>query len=478
MRSILYARLRDQRGITVPLSLFVIALLMLLGGVAMGQSVFTSDESNEDRRVKRALQAADAGLEAAVYRMNMFDTINQTSKCVQPNETEALYLTGYERVVAGVNWCTKVSQDIGGRSSYSYEVSGETPRSGAGVDLSDRWVVATGYADRGLPTEETRRVAAKAEAVLPSPLFGDWTVSSKRAISLDSSASVTGSIRSNENITLRSSTRVNCLPDGSMGVARPGPGFGVQLIGGSSSTCNSDRSPAADLFELDPISSTAPVNDNARLGNPTASPSTKCTAGDVCTESNNVLWDPVKRTLRLNSSASVTLGGGVYSFCRLELYSSSQIIIPAKPEGTSTGIFIDKPENCPGVSTAGSPGAVGPGSVYLDSSSAMRNQNSNPLTLQFYMLGSPTIATKFSMLSSTSTKMTLYAPETDFRMESSATLTGAVAAKSINMLSSTKIIYDPRVRTLRTDAVFPLMRQREYRECQNPAPSAVPDSGC
>jgi len=55
-------RVRDESGIAVPLAIFVVSLLVLVGGMALQDAVVTSDASVEDRRAKRALQAADGYL--------------------------------------------------------------------------------------------------------------------------------------------------------------------------------------------------------------------------------------------------------------------------------------------------------------------------------------------------------------------------------------------------------------------------------
>lgn len=61
---------RDEEGIALPVAISILAIVLLLVGVAVAYSVHSLDRSNHDRASARALAAADAGLDVAGYRMN------------------------------------------------------------------------------------------------------------------------------------------------------------------------------------------------------------------------------------------------------------------------------------------------------------------------------------------------------------------------------------------------------------------------
>src|SRR4029078_10707706 len=109
--------------------------------------------------------------------------------------------------------------------------------------------------------------------------------------------------------------------------------------------------PAATAFNLQPVDQgNAPtVNDNGRIGNPPG-----VASADTCTSCANIDWNPATRVLNLRNNATLTLGGNVYSLCRLDLDNSSQLKIAARPLGTSVRIYIDSPENCGGANGMGS----------------------------------------------------------------------------------------------------------------------------
>ncbi len=64
------ARLRSESGYVVPLALAVIAIVAGFSAVAIALATHNVDRSTRDRASLRALAAADAGLDAAAYRLN------------------------------------------------------------------------------------------------------------------------------------------------------------------------------------------------------------------------------------------------------------------------------------------------------------------------------------------------------------------------------------------------------------------------
>ncbi|MDQ3572921.1 MAG: hypothetical protein M3383_08695 [Actinomycetota bacterium] len=63
-------RLRREEGFALPLALSILAIVGLLVLAAIGFATHNTDRSVRDLRAMRALSAADAGVEAAIYRMN------------------------------------------------------------------------------------------------------------------------------------------------------------------------------------------------------------------------------------------------------------------------------------------------------------------------------------------------------------------------------------------------------------------------
>jgi hypothetical protein len=64
------SRIRQEHGFAVPLALAIIAIIAGFSAVAIALATHNVDRSSRDRLSVRALAAADAGLDAAAYRMN------------------------------------------------------------------------------------------------------------------------------------------------------------------------------------------------------------------------------------------------------------------------------------------------------------------------------------------------------------------------------------------------------------------------
>src|SRR6185436_17855877 len=62
---------RDERGLAVPIALAILFMVAALATISVKEAVVSQSQSYRDRNVKRALQAAAAGLETAVYDANL-----------------------------------------------------------------------------------------------------------------------------------------------------------------------------------------------------------------------------------------------------------------------------------------------------------------------------------------------------------------------------------------------------------------------
>ena len=66
----LAGRLRNEAGFALPLALSILAIMAVLVAATVGFATHSTDRSIRDAQASRALAAADAGVDAAVYRMN------------------------------------------------------------------------------------------------------------------------------------------------------------------------------------------------------------------------------------------------------------------------------------------------------------------------------------------------------------------------------------------------------------------------
>src|SRR5687768_14551570 len=119
-------------------------MFMVAGLATMtARAAITSDhQSLRDRNVKQAIQAANAGLEAVMYRTNLMQPGSQ--QCALKNPANgALHVTALQ----ANGWCATQTEDLGSGEAYTVLVSAGSPLHVNGQSLVQRRIVATGTAN-------------------------------------------------------------------------------------------------------------------------------------------------------------------------------------------------------------------------------------------------------------------------------------------------------------------------------------------
>jgi hypothetical protein len=152
-------RLESERGFALPVVMPILVVVGLLAAAMLAMTSASLSRSAEDRRATRALAAADAGADVAVWRMNKtLASAELTGLLGLPLHVvgnlgcvnlDARGLLGVSTLSAA-GWCPPTPwEDLGSDgavdASYSYTVS--TGINVIGVaDLVERKIVATGRA--------------------------------------------------------------------------------------------------------------------------------------------------------------------------------------------------------------------------------------------------------------------------------------------------------------------------------------------
>jgi hypothetical protein len=446
-------RLADDRGIALPVAISVMFMVAGLATMTARAAITSDHQSLRDRNVKQAYQAANAGLEAVMYRTNLLQP--GSLQCAAKNPSNgALHVTALQ----GDGWCSPQTEDLGSGEGYNARVSGGSALHVNGQSLVQRTIVSTGSSN-GVQ----RRVMLRANAATGEPVFPQgYAGVSLDGLNLPNSVQITGGVGSNGDIYLRNSAHV-------CGSVTPGPGKEV-VIRNSATVCGgASTTPAQQSFNLQPVDQgDAPTNnDNARIGNPP-----QPTGLDPCTDCNGIDWNPSTRILRLRNNSTLTLGGSVYSFCGIEIENTAQLKIPVRPLGTGMRIFIDAPESC---------GGAGTGSVSIRNSGTILNLNPDPTTFQLYLVGSSAISTVVAFDGvdlAQNLVMAVYAPYSTIRIKGNTSLSGAIASKSIDLQNSAHINYHERIADITTGSPLRLYRPEQYVDCTSTPPGTAPDSGC
>jgi hypothetical protein len=475
----LLGRLRREDGIVLPTTIMVIAVALILVGVAAANVQFSGDSANTDRRAKRAQQAADAGVAAAVNRINRLDLThgfnNQPGalQCVSVGATGTLSIYALD-LSPSKPWCAPVTENLGNGDSYTYSMKPNAQPAGS---FTTQWtVVSTGTAG-GV----RRRVIVDAAAQTGAPLFADEAaVQSLADLNVTNTSQIIGNAESNGDIIFTQSANQPCPSE-----ARAGLGKQVKVDANRTNAICAARN-LTKVLELSPKTPPSSFDGNARLCSIECSPT-------------GVVWQPGIRRLLINGGA-VTFNSGDYSFCQFETQNQSQIYIA---KGATVRIWIDSPENCNYTTKVTSPApGYDPtkdsiGGITLSNKTTITNLNgSDPRNLQLYVAGSttPGVCTSFqsggtlptpyrcvvSLGNNNTSYLVLHAPNSAVLLNNSVDLHGSLAARQIWLTNSAKVTYDQLVREVPGDDIYPVFKVTGYREC-NPTVTAAAssaDTGC
>ena len=444
-------RLRREEGVALPVAVTALALLGVLAGLVATTAVRLSGSSNVDRDSKRALSAAEAGLRAATYRVNKLGPSN--IKCLAGT---AVPPVGGE--------CPAFQQDMGNGSDFTYWVTPVMGTTGtcAGLPLQgesggELIVVQRCVTARGRVNGVVRRVQARVASYQGAPIFPIGGIIGVDSVKVFNSARVQGSLGSNGLVSLGNSSAV--------GPIEVAPGAPEPRVGGSSTTGGViRRTPAQGDWVLAPVDvgDSATVNDNGRI----------LTGEDAST---NVAYTAATRELVMGNNSSLTLSGGdndaTYNFCRIALGNNAQINIAA---GAKVRIFLDSPER----EDSGCADVPGAGTITIGQNSFFNNPSGIAENLQIYIYGTSDGRNVVDFRNSSFISGAIYAPQSKVVFKNSATVVGALAARSVEFQNDVSFTWSESLADLRGRTVTQYYRSA-WAECSpKPAVTGDPESGC
>ena len=443
-------RLTDERGVALPVALAVLAAVAGLATVAARAAVVSNNQSFRDNNAKRAVQAASAGLQAAVYQTNLLQPA--ANECVLKDNSTGALTNG---AVQSSGWCQAQNEDLGDGASYSMQISSATDvTTSTGLSASQRKVVSFGTVN-GV----RRRAVVTINAGRGAPVFPPgFVVTVRDSITLMNNSTFNGHLGSNGTINLKNNSTA-------CGDIIAGPGK-TPTIGKNTTQCPGYTiGSATEPFDLQPVDLSGPraSNDNERL-------SPLNGAGkDTSPNASRISWDSSTRVLTVNNNGVLNLTGDTYLFCRLQVNSTGTIQIPSRT--TPLRIYIDAPENCPNTS--------GMGSVAWNGD--LVNLYSPAHALLLMVAGSAKKATSVDLPQNDATSpIGVYAPNSSVNAKNHVNFTGAVVAKSITAMNNATFNWHSSIDGLvsGSDIRFYQFATGSYKECTGVPTSGVPDSGC
>lgn len=504
--------LRDESGFSLAVAVCSLALMLSLSSLALKEVVSVLHQTAHQDNAKRALQAADAAIDVAVFRADRADLGNAIN--IDPLHPDAI--TAQNCVVSrgdvaggidlapldalgpadpnGHRWCPATDPEpVGdGRATARYRMSqllriGSGPCGASSTLGLDREIVAVGRAG-GV----TRRVHARLRA--PLALLSGAAVqaaSSTQPLTMRDSARVLGDVQANASIT---GTPANVIS----GRATSGSGgsvSGVVPAGSKGAACQPFVLPQVDQ------GSAAAANDNALRSDGcvdlTALVAVSCKPLLVTT--GGVTYDAATRSLRVWGNGRTVLSGSTYSFCSIRLENSA--VLQIRSTTPVTRIFIDDPDAC---RSGGAP-IANAGQITIDGQARIVNCHlqTQPESLQIYAKGSATLATTQTLqgagLLSGAARLALcganvplvgepavvYAPRSTVEFGGATALAGQLAGNVVH-LSGTSAVQAVNalinLGRLGANPILPLYKPSEYVECTGLAferlPASDPAQGC
>ncbi len=439
----------------LPTALFATVASFGLASAAVIATVNAQRGTSRDHSSKEAIAAADAGASIAMMRLNRY------ANALGPG-TPCLGMSGSTLTLSGTaadGWCPEATGSVGD-STFAYRI---TPQTGSAMTI-----VAAGSSD-GV----SRRIAMSLTASTVGSALEGAGVIGLEDITLENNADIRVGVGTNGNVSLTNNSTI-------CGNIRHGVGKKATF------TNNSDQCSGYGITEgnqsLPPVSSFMPTdiatnNSNFRL--------VKCTSTNVpvgCESdsyvangnkgfTSTVPWNPSTRTISTANNSTLTLSGGDYFVCRLELTNNSHLIMAAKAH---VRIFFDTPENCKLKSVAEQLSL----SNNTDIQATGNGTGGSTDLPGLYMMGSTSISSraKFENNTGTTNEFVLYAPNTDIVIENNATYKGVLAGRTIKLTNNATVEQDAAFKPPQIGGATLYTRQ-SYVECTGPAGSP-PNANC
>jgi Tfp pilus assembly protein PilX len=459
-------RLAAEDGAALAMALIVMLVIALLIGVAVSQAIQTNRSTRRDASNKRALEAAEAGLQVALYRLNMLRPDDQ--HCVGESV----------QAPAATGTCASGVDSLGNGTTYQYYTTpvltggtcvGATLQSG--TEISNRCITATGTADGIRARSQIRIGAFAAEPLFPVPgIIGLDGITDYPNAKIGGSEGTNGTITGLNNSVITGNVDLGPAAGYVRGVQGPNPPafrlnfpFVLDPVDpGSSAQSSLAACPARQAAGY------PSCNDDYRITNWLANPSHPTVPYDQASgHPTTVTFDAATRTLTLSNNASLTLGGSLYNFCNLLLGNNATI---ALAPGTRTEIIIDSPDD-PG---SGCP----PGSGILNSSNnTWTNLSQDPTALQIFVYGWNNGQNVVTFTNNAAFNGLLYAPQSTINLINNAGFNGAIAGATVNVLNNATFNWDNRAGSLmaRTTGIY---YRTAWAQCVPESTASNPGGGC
>jgi Tfp pilus assembly protein PilX len=307
---------QSQEGVALPVATAMLLVISLFVVAFFSVTLQVNDSSQDDRSSKRALAAAEAGIQTALYRMNEIGT-NQSTLCFT---TDWIAETSPGQ-------CPGAPGTVGNGASFTYYV---TPELGAtGVCLG-----GTGTAtDRCITAEGTaggvkRRVQVRANTITGAVSYKSIGLMTKTLMYAGVSSEITSEVGANGVVHFGNSAKTfsNASPEID-GAVLHAPGSTYETSGSSQQIAGGRQSVSTPYefedIKFEPIETTA---TNLQPG---------------WTRPSGTSYPPLGGTpMHFRVTGTAYLPPGTYYFCRFSMANSAKLTFSTSEP---TQIYVDSP---------------------------------------------------------------------------------------------------------------------------------------
>jgi hypothetical protein len=454
----------SERGIALPVATAMLLVISLFVVAFFSVTLQVNDTSIKDRSSKRALAAAEAGLQMALYRMNQFG----------PSDPNQCFTTGPDPL------CQGQTDQLGNGASYTYYVTRQAPPGvlcvGRAPGAMERCITSVGTAG-GVQ----RRVQVLANTITGAISYKSVGLMTKSLMYAGVSSEITSEVAANGIVHFGNSAKTfsNASPEID-GAVLHAPGSTYQTSGSSQQIAGGRQSVATPYefedIKFEPIETTA---------------TNLTTAG----------WSKsgyTAATKQWTVSGDQSLAAGIYYFCRLTMANSAKLTFSTSQP---TQIYIDSPSRagslCEGQSNPATTYPVG--TFWLENSNEF-NKDGREELVEIFVHGTSFNGTRsgpsFSctpagdsphtdkcksdvlLNNSSAFEGMINAPNTTVELNNSGKMKGAIAADKIRFNNSVVFELTDAVKDEAPATVGGIDRGN-WVECR-PQPTVAndPESGC
>jgi Tfp pilus assembly protein PilX len=459
----------SQEGVALPVATAMLLVISLFVVAFFSVTLQVNETSVDDRSSKRALAAAEAGLQTALYRINQIGT-SQPTQCFTTDWVP----------LQGDGQCPGETGQLGNGASYTYYV---TPELGTGLCVvagatTDRCITAIGTAG-GVQ----RRVQVRANTITGTVSYKSIGLMSKSLTYAGVSAKITSELGANGVVHFGNSAQTFSNPaadiDGAVlhapGSTYTASGSSQVIAGGRHSVSTPYEFPAID-FEVPEATATNILSGLSRPG---------------------MTYTASTKTLRVTSS-SASLPAGIYYFCRFSMANGAKLTFSTTE---ATQIYVDSPSRsgaqlCQGFSNPATTYPVG--TFWMENSNEFNKDGSEEL-VEVFVHGTSRNSTRSRpsfcvpagdtphtdkcesdviLGNSADFEGMIYAPNTTVELNNSVKMKGAIAADKIRFNNSVEFELTDAVKDSAPTTNGGLDRGN-WVECRPQATTAGdPESGC